>query len=179
MKRIIALGASNSKNSINKKFATWAAKEIKEVEVEVIDLNNYDLPIYNSDSEKEDGIPEVVRTLQAKLDTADGFVISLAEHNGNYTAAFKNLQDWLSRIKRNVWGDKPTFLMTAAPGKMGGKSVLNIAKSSFPYMGANVVADYSLNEFYKNFDNEKGISDGALLAVFENSLATFENHLKN
>lgn len=179
MKRIIALGASNSRNSINKKFATWAAKEIKVVEVEVIDLNNYELPIYSSDSEKEDGIPEVVRTLQAKLDTADGFVISFAEHNGNYTAAFKNVQDWLSRIKRNVWGDKPTLLLATTPGKMGGKSVLEIAKTSFPYMGAKVVADFSLGNFYKNFNEHDGITDTELLAGFKISLERFANVLKN
>lgn len=179
MKRIVAIGASNTKNSINKKFATWAAKEIKAVEVEIIDLNNYELPIYSSDLEKEDGIPEVVRTLQAKLDTADGFVISLAEHNGNYTAAFKNVQDWLSRIKRNVWGDKPILLLAAAPGKMGGKSVLEIAKTSFPYMGAKVVADFSLGNFYNNFNERDGITDTELLAGFKISLERFANILKN
>ena len=179
MKRVIALGASNSKNSINKKFANWAAHKVEDTEVELIDLNNYEMPLYSSDLEKESGIPEMVIRLKEKLNSADGFVISLAEHNGNYTAAFKNLQDWLSRIELKIWGNKPTLLMAAAPGKMGGKSVLNIAKSSFPYMGANVVADYSLPEFHKNFDNDNGISNGALLTVFENSLEIFENQFKN
>jgi len=179
MKRIIAIGASNSKNSINKKFADWAAHKVEDTEVEVIDLNDYEMPLYSPDIEKENGIPENVHMLKKKLDSADGFVISLAEYNGNYTVAFKNTQDWLSRIERKVWGDKPTLLMAAAPGKMGGKSVLNIAKSSFPYLGAKVVADYSLTEFYKNFDNDKGISDDVLSAVFEKSLEAFKNHLNN
>ena len=179
MKRIIAFGASNSRNSINKKFATWAAKEIKMVEVEVIDLNNYELPIYSSDLEKEDGIPEVVVKLKNKLYTADGFVISLAEHNGNYTAAFKNIQDWLSRIEVKIWGDKPTLLLATTPGKMGGKSVLKIAKTSFPYLGAKVVADFSLGDFYKNFTEHDGITDTELLAEFKISLERFANDLKN
>ena len=179
MKRIIALGASNSRNSINKKFANWAAHKVDDAEVELIDLNNYEMPLYSPDMEKESGIPEVVRTLQVKLDSADGFVISLAEHNGNYTAAFKNVQDWLSRVERAIWGNKPTFLMAATPGKMGGKSVLNIAKASFPYMGARVVADFSLGEFYKNFNERAGIIDTELLAEFKISLETFTNNLKN
>ena len=179
MKRIIALGASNSKNSINKKFAYWAARKIKDAEVELIDLNNYETPMYSSDLEKEDGIPEVVMKLKDKLNSADGFVISLAEHNGNYTAVFKNVQDWLSRIDIKVWGDKPILLLAASPGKMGGKSVLNIAKASFPYMGGNVVAVYSLAGFYQNFNTDEGISNGALLADFEISLETFNNHLNN
>ncbi|MDP3557191.1 MAG: NAD(P)H-dependent oxidoreductase [Bacteroidota bacterium] len=179
MKRIIALGASNSKNSINKKFAYWAASKIDDVEVELIDLNNYEMPLYSSDLEKENGIPEVVIKLKNKLDSADGFVISFAEHNGNYTAAFKNLQDWLSRIEIKIWGGKPTLLLAAAPGKMGGKSVLNIAKASFPYMGANVVADFSLGEFYKNFNDQEGIIDTELLAEFKISIEIFAKNLKN
>jgi NAD(P)H-dependent FMN reductase len=179
MKRIIALGASNSKNSINKKFADWAAHKVEDAEVELIDLNDYEMPLYNPDLERENGIPEVVETLKTKLDSADGYVISLAEHNGNYTAAFKNVQDWLSRIEREVWGGKPTLLLAATPGKVGGKSVLNIARASFPYMGANVVALYSLAGFYQNFNNDEGISNGLLLADFETSLAAFTNHLEN
>lgn len=179
MKRIIAIGASNSKNSINKKFAYWAACKVKDAEVELIDLNNYEMPLYSSDLEKENGIPEVVIKLKNKLYTADGFVISLAEHNGNYTAAFKNLQDWLSRVERKVWGDKPTLLMTAAPGKLGGKSVLNFAKASFPIMGAKVVADFSLSNFYSNFNERDGITDTELLAGFRISIERFANVLKN
>jgi len=179
MKRIIALGASNSKNSINKKFADWAAHQVTNAEVELIDLNDYVMPLYSSDLERENGIPKVVQTLKTKLDSADGYVISLAEHNGNYTAAFKNVQDWLSRIERKVWGDKPTFLLATTPGKMGGKSVLNIAKASFPYMGANVVAAYSLGGFYQNFMNDEGISNGPFLADFKSSLTSFKNHLGN
>ena len=177
MKRIIALGASNSKKSINKTFANWAAHKVEYVEVELIDLNDYEMPLYSPDLEQENGIPEVVETLKNKLDSADGYVISLAEHNGNYTAAFKNIQDWLSRAKMKIWGDKPTLLLATSPGKMGGKSVLNIAKVSFPYMGASVVSDFSLPEFYKNFNDSEGITNSTLLKVFNDSLETFTKQL--
>lgn len=177
MKRLIAIGASNSKNSINKKFANWAAHRVNDVQVELIDLNDYETPLYSSDLEKVEGIPKIIEELKNKLDSANGFVISLAEHNGNYTVAFKNIQDWLSRVEMKIWGDKPTFLMAATPGKMGGKSVLNIAKSSFPYMGANVVSDYSLPEFYKNFNDSDGITNSTLLKAFNDSLETFSKQL--
>ena len=135
MKRVIALGASNSKNSINKQFADWAAHKVKDAEVELIDLNSYEMPLYSPDLERENGIPEVAKVLKSKLDSADGFIISLAEHNGNYTAAFKNVQDWLSRIEREVWGNKPTLLMAAAPGKMGGKVFSTLPRQVFHIWG--------------------------------------------
>ncbi|WP_417733885.1 NADPH-dependent FMN reductase [Roseovarius sp.] len=55
---------------------------------------------------------------------ADAVIVSFAEHNGSYSAAYKNLFDRASRIDQKVFQDKPTvFLATsAAPG--GASSVL-------------------------------------------------------
>ncbi|MFS4493502.1 NADPH-dependent FMN reductase [Maribacter sp. 2308TA10-17] len=178
MKKIIALGASNSKASINKKFAEWVAQRLGGTMLEVLDLNDYKMPVYSPDLEEEKGIPAVVNELKSKLSTADGFVISLAEYNGNYTVAFKNTQDWLSRIDGNIWGNKPTFLMAASPGKMGGKSVLGIGTQSFPHMGASVVATFSLPEFHKNFIDAKGLVNTNLSAEFIIQLTKFKNELK-
>ena len=48
-KKIIAFGASSSKNSINKQFATYAAHQFKNVSVEILDLNDYEMPIFYVD----------------------------------------------------------------------------------------------------------------------------------
>ncbi len=177
MKKIIALGASNSKNSINKKFAKWAAHHIEDALVEVVDLNDYQMPLYSPDLEENEGIPEIVNELKIKLNTADGFVISLAEYNGNYTVAFKNTQDWLSRMGRDIWGSKPTLLMATSPGKMGGKSVLAIGKQGFSHMGASVVATFSLPSFHENFIDSKGIVNAHLSTEFIIQLTKFNNVL--
>ena len=63
MKKIIALGGSNSKNSINKALATYVANQIKGIEVVVVDLNDYDIPLYGIDLENERGIPASVTKL--------------------------------------------------------------------------------------------------------------------
>lgn len=44
--KIIAFGASPSKNSINKKLATYAATLFENAEVEVLDLNDFQMPIF-------------------------------------------------------------------------------------------------------------------------------------
>jgi len=46
MKKIIAFGASSSKTSINKKLATYAAHLFEGATVEVLDLNDYEMPIF-------------------------------------------------------------------------------------------------------------------------------------
>jgi NAD(P)H-dependent FMN reductase len=161
MKKVIALGGSNSRKSINKVLATYVANQLENSEVLVTDLNDFDLPLYGIDAEKENGIPEDAIRLNNLIASADGLVISLAEHNGSYSTAFKNVYDWVSRIDRKVWKNKPMLLMATSSGARGGATVLQSAKAGFPYMGANIVADFSLPSFHDNF-SENGITNEAL-----------------
>ena len=153
MKRIIAFAGSNSKESINKKLATYASSLIENVEVEVLDLNDYNVPLYGIDQEISHGIPDNAKVLLDKIKGSSGIVLSLAEHNGAYSSAFKNIFDWMSRIDGKLWSDVPMLLMATSPGGRGGASVLEIAKGRFPYMGGNVISEFSLPSFNDNFSN--------------------------
>ena len=88
--KIVAFGASNSKKSINKEFASFAANQFKSTSVEVLDLNDYPLPIYSVDLETEEGLPENAVLFHQKLKESDLIIISFAEHNGSYALVFKN-----------------------------------------------------------------------------------------
>ena len=44
MKKVLVFGASNSRNSINKTFAEFAANQLENVELTVVDLNDYVSP---------------------------------------------------------------------------------------------------------------------------------------
>ena len=46
--KIIAIGASYSKTSINRVFAKYVAEQIEDAQTEVMDLNIYDLPLYTT-----------------------------------------------------------------------------------------------------------------------------------
>lgn len=153
--KIVAFGASTSKNSINKALATHAAHLFKNAQVEILDLNDLATPLFNVDLEAETGHPENARRFLHKIGSADLLVISLAEHNASYSAAFKNLLDWASRIDGKVFQNKPIFLLATSPGARGGQSVLEAAKHRFPYMGGVIEATFSLPEFFKNFSTEK------------------------
>jgi len=159
MKKIIAFGASSSKASINKQLATYAANQFQNASVEVLDLNDYEMPIYSVDKEKDNGIPQLAQDFYAKLGTADVIVISFAEHNGAYSAAFKNIFDWTSRINAKTFQEKQVLLLATSPGPRGGSSVLEIAKNRFPFQGAIVKGSFSLPSFNDNFDAEKGITN--------------------
>jgi NAD(P)H-dependent FMN reductase len=154
--KIIAFGASPSKNSINKKLATYAATLFENADVEVLDLNDFQMPIFTVDLEKEIGQDELAKVFLAKIATADILVVSMAENNGNYSAAFKNIFDWCTRISAKVFQEKPMLLMATSPGAKGGASVLGIAKNAFPFYGGNIKATFSLPSFDANFDVTNG-----------------------
>lgn len=177
MLKILAFGASNSRNSINKQLAAYAAAQFQEAEVTLIDLNDFEMPIYGVDREKEEGILALARDFKALIEAHDLLVISMAEHNGSYTAAFKNLVDWTSRIEQKLWAGRPMFMLSTSPGRRGGASVLETASIRAGFMGAEVVATFSLPSFRHNFSAEEGIMDAELAASFQLELEKVKTHL--
>lgn len=154
--KIIAFAASSSKESINKQLVTYAASLVEAAEVEVLDLNDYELPLFSVDREKELGQPTLAKAFLDKLSSADALVISFAEHNGNYSTAWKNLFDWCSRIEQKIFQKKPTIVLSTSPGEHGGETVLNIVVNSLPRFAADIKGSMSLPSFFENFDTENG-----------------------
>ncbi|MDD1792131.1 NAD(P)H-dependent oxidoreductase [Enterovibrio sp. ZSDZ42] len=152
--KVLAFGATNSSQSINKQLAVYAASLIEDAEVETLDLNDFEMPIYSSDREAELGQPEQAKAFFSKIGEADAIIISFAEHNGSYTAAYKNVFDWTSRIDMKVFQGKPVVFLATSPGPGGAGSVLQGAVGSAPYFAADVKASLSVPSFYDNFDME-------------------------
>lgn len=171
--KLLAFGASTSSTSINRTLANHAAAKIPDAEVTDLDLRTFDLPIYSADEEEGHGVPAAAREFKSLIEWHDGIVLSLAEHNGSYSAAFKNLYDWTSRIDTNVWADKPMLLLSTSPGGRGGATVMEAGRSTFPRMGADMKACFSLPSFYEHFSDEEGITDSDLAAGLEEAIAAF------
>jgi NAD(P)H-dependent FMN reductase len=155
--KILAFAASNSRKSINKDLIRYAATLLPDDDVDIIDINDYEMPIYNIDLEEAHGIPEAASRFLDKIAKADALLISYAEHNGNYTVAYKNLFDWASRVDRKVYQDKPIVMLSTSPGAGGARSVLSLAVESAHYFAGRVVASLSVPEFFKNFDRDEGV----------------------
>ncbi|NOU49141.1 NAD(P)H-dependent oxidoreductase [Pseudoalteromonas sp. JBTF-M23] len=161
--KVLAFAASSSRQSINKQLAQYTASFVEGAEVELIDLNDFEMPIYSADRENEIGIPVQAQQFYNKIGEADAIIVSFAEHNGTYTAAYKNIFDWASRINQKVYQNKPMVLLATSPGPGGAKSVLASATGSAPFFAMDVKASVSVPSFYDVFDSEKGeIKDDAL-----------------
>jgi NAD(P)H-dependent FMN reductase len=176
MKKVITIAGSNSQKSINKVLLEYTVTLLEDVEILTIDLNDYILPIYGEDFEAENGIPTAVKRLDEILGSADAFIISLAEHNGSYTAVFKNTLDWLSRVAMKIWKEKPMLLMATSPGGRGGATVLQGASTYFPFLGAKLIGTYSLPSFYDNF-KEGEIIEESFRKELEDKTVRFSKEL--
>ena len=170
--KIIAFAGSNSKNSINKKLVTYATSLFNNASVEILDLNDFEMPLFSVDTEKTIGQHPLAKAFLAKIAEADWVVVSLAENNKNFSTAFKNVFDWCSRINVKVFQQKPMFLMATSPGARGGANVLEIAKNNFPHYGAEIKGTFSLPSFDENFDIENGkisnvVLDGDLKEIIK------------
>ncbi|MDX8379555.1 MAG: NAD(P)H-dependent oxidoreductase [Gallionella sp.] len=155
--KLLAFAASSSKKSINRQLATYAASLLEGADVEILDLNDYELPLFSVDKEKALGQPELAKKFLLKIALSDALIISYAEHNGAYTAAYKNLFDWCSRRGQKVFHDKPLVLLSTSPGARGGASVLAAATTSAPFFSGRVQASLAIPNFYENFDEAHGI----------------------
>lgn len=178
MKKVLALGASNSSRSINKSLAHYTAQLIENVELELIDLNDYEMPIFSIDREEANGIPDEAKRFKALIAEADGIIISFAEHNGAYSTAFKNILDWCSRVEKSMWNNKPMLMMGTSPGGRGARTVIDLAVSRAGFMDGNVVAEFSLPFFSKNFNAEEGIIDEPLKMEHQAALSAFVEALE-
>ena len=159
MKKVVVFAGSSSKKSINKQLAVFASSLLNDVEVKVLDLNDYPLPLYSEDAEVEDGFHNNVYQFKAALENADGYITSIAEHNGSYPVVFKNLIDWLSRVDYNIWQKKPTLLLTCSPGDRGAANSMAFAESYFPRMGADITGTLKFPNFHDNFKENRVVNE--------------------
>lgn len=162
--KFLCFAASNSSQSINKKLVKYAGDILQDIldnpEIEIIDINDYEMPIFSEDRQNKDGIPELAKNFYKKISACDALIISFAENNGSYTVAYKNIFDWTSRIediKRNIFQNKPTVYLSTSPGPMGGSRVMETAVSVASRYGVELKGHLSVPSFYKNFNLEQGV----------------------
>lgn len=149
--KIIAFAASNSSVSINKQLAHYTATLANNASVELLDLNDFEMPIFSEDREKAIGHHPLAIEFFDKLGSGDAIIIGFAEHNGSYSAAYKNIFDWTSRYNREVFQNKPMILLATSPGPSGAVNVLKQATDSAPFFAGDVKASLSVASFFDNF----------------------------
>ncbi len=178
MMKILAFAGSTSSTSINRELVKFVLKDFQNEEINLIDLNDFDMPVFSVDREKK-GFPDEAHNFLKVIEESDVIICSLAEHNRSYSAAFKNVFDWASRINVKVFQNKPMLLMSTSPGGYGGGNVMNTAKTFFPQFGADIKETFSLPKFYENFDLESGVINPEMLKDLKTKIESFKNQIAN
>lgn len=177
MAKIIAFAGSNSSTSINFKLVKHTASKITSHEVQLLNLANFPFPMFSEDHEREHGYSNSLKELKEDIQKADGLIVSVNEHNGNPSAYFKNVLDWLSRLDRKFLENTNVLLMSTSPGRGGAVGALEVVKASFPRYGASLSGTFSLPSFNENFSEDGGITDADLSQAHESALNDFLNTL--
>lgn len=105
--------------SFNKKLIHSVYKHLlseQNHQPELVEFNEFPMPMYDGDIETEKGIPDGVQRLAQKITAADAIVISSPEYNWSIPGTFKNAIDWLSRMKPVPLEGKQILLMGASAG---------------------------------------------------------------
>ncbi|MGU3373528.1 NADPH-dependent FMN reductase [Chryseobacterium sp. M5A1_1a] len=175
--KILAFAGSSSSTSINRELVKFVLKDFQSEEINLIDLNDFTMPVFSVDLEKK-GFPDEAHQFLKKIEECDVIICSLAEHNRSYSSAFKNVFDWASRINVKVFQNKPMLLMSTSPGGYGGGNVMNTAKTFFPQFAADIKDTFSLPKFYENFDLESGVINPDMLNELKGKIGNFKNLVK-
>lgn len=175
--KILAFAGSSSSTSINRELVKFVLKDFQEEEINLLDLNDFTMPVFSVDLEKK-GFPDEAHRFLKEIEACDVIICSLAEHNRSYSSAFKNLFDWSSRINVKLFQNKPMLLMSTSPGGYGGGNVMNTAKTFFPQFAADIKDTFSLPKFYENFDLKSGIINPDMLHELKIKIENFKNNLK-
>jgi chromate reductase len=161
MTKLIFMSGSASKNSVNKKLAKYALNVAKDkgANVEFIDMKDFEMPLYCTDWELENGIHDNTKKLKEKFQSCDGFFISSPEYNSTFTPLVKNIIDWMSRPHEkdepilSAYKGKVAAIASVSPGPLGGLRGLTPLRTMLSNIGVHVIPTQVAVGGNDNFDD--------------------------
>ena len=149
----IIVASSNNNLKLGLKFQELA-KELN-VETELINLVDYNLPLYSTNEEEKNGVPESALDLATKIMDLKAFIIVAPEYNGVMPPVLNNAMAWTSRATKNwrdAFDDKIVALATHSGG--GGQKGLQAMRIMFQHLGANILAREILTTYEKALNED-------------------------
>jgi len=165
--KILAFAGSTRTDSFNKKLVKIAADGAKDtgVDVTVIDLRDFAMPLYDGDLEQKDGLPQNARKLKDLMLSHQGFLISSPEYNSSISGVLKNTIDWTSRQSEGeeslaCFKGKVAGIMSASPGGLGGLRGLVHVRAILENIGVLVIPDQiAISKAHEAFNTDGTLKD--------------------
>ena len=165
--KILAFAGSTRSLSYNKMLAENAAEIAREqgARVNLIDLRDYPLPLYDGDLEESHGIPENGLEIRRMMCDSHGFLVISPEYNSSISAVLKNTIDWVSRPRPDepplvAFKGKTAALLATSPGWAGGMRGLVTVRYILGNIGMHVIPEQlALGKAGQLFGNNRELID--------------------
>ncbi|HET8747120.1 MAG TPA: NAD(P)H-dependent oxidoreductase [Ramlibacter sp.] len=168
---LLVIPGSSRTGSFNLALARAAGRmaEAQGARVRLMDLRALALPLYDGDLEASQGVPAQVGELIDAIAAADAVLVVTPEYNGFPTPLVINAFDWLSRASASgtrpaglkAVGGKPTGLLSASPGPLGGLRSMNFLRQYLQMNHAMIVhpRQFALSRAGEAFDAAGELKD--------------------
>lgn len=165
--KILAYAGSSRAGSFNRKLIRIAADAARAAggDVTLVELSDYEMPLYNGDLESSAGLPEKAKAMKAPFLSHDGLLFSCPEYNSSITPLWKNTIDWVSRPapgEKNLecFEGKVAGLVAASPGALGGLRGLVHVRSILGNIGVFVIPkQVAVMKAHEAFDENGALKD--------------------
>ena len=174
--RVLVFGASLGSVSLNNRLAALGAEVVTEKggTADLARIQDFECPFYDSDIDREQGVPAGAQQLRDRLVTADALIVASPEYNASMPAVLKNLIDWGSRIRPQPFNGKQALLLSASPSMVGGNRGLWALRVPLEHLGTRVYPDmFSLAQAHKAFDERGRVANPELQKRFESTIECF------
>lgn len=151
--KICIVTASNGKNlELAESFMAHLSN--KNIEAALINIVEYELPLYSRKAEDSYTSIDVVAPFKDHLE-ADAYIFVAPEYNGSTPPAFANFVAWVSRSTKN-WRDtfngKTALIATASAGP--GVHVLMAMRMQLAFIGMNVIGRQAASTMSKPLSHD-------------------------
>jgi NAD(P)H-dependent FMN reductase len=173
--KLFALAGSRRAASHNRALLGHAVAiaERAGASVDVGELRDFDMPLYDGDLEVSSGIPDGAARLAERITAADGLLIASPEYNFSVPGVLKNAIDWLSRTRPMPLRGKRALLLSASPSLVGGNRGLWALRVPLEVLGVHVYPDmYSLAQAHEKL-GDAGVNDAALAKFLDRLVGRF------
>ena len=178
--RVLVFAASLRKDSLNRRLASLAADALEKhgFTAQRAEFATFDCPSYNGDDDNGT-FPDGAERLHEALASTDAFVIASPEYNGSIPGVLKNVIDWQSRYRPQLFKGKQCLLMSASPSMAGGRLGLWSMRTPLEHLGVHIYPDiFALAQAHQAFGDDGNIADETLRKRFEGNVECFARHVE-
>ncbi len=173
--KLFLLSASLASDSLNSKLIASCQSYLQNKHELIIEkFSDFESPLYSIDIENKEGIPKNVERFASHLINADKIIFAVPEYNGSTPGAFKNMIDWVTRIRPVPFKNKQILIISASPSNYGGNRAFLHTRAPFESCGAFVYPrTFSLANAHNMIDKDGKIIDTKLEQNLHNLIEEF------